>query len=188
MRLQRNSRPYKIMKYALLGGGFLVLSILAPASGSKIITGLIRDYIKRKRFQKGEFLQDLRRLQERRLIDYQELDGGQVKITLTKKGKKESLVYNLDDIKLDSERWDGKWRLVMFDIPHSKKKAREALRGKLKSIGFYPIQKSVFLTPYECEKEIDFMCSIFEVRDHVLVFYVGNFEGEEKLKHHFKLS
>ena len=133
-------------------------------------------------------MQDLRRLQERQLIDYEELSDGNVKIVLTKKGEKVSLVFNLDDIQLNKKKWDGIWRLVMFDIPHAKKKAREALRAKLKTLGFYPIQKSVFLVPYECEKEIDFICSIFEVREHVLVLYVSGFEGEEKLKHHFKLS
>ena len=65
--------------------------------------------------------------------------------------------------------------------------SRRELVRKLKALGFYPIQKSVFLTPYACEKEIDFVCSIFEVREHVLIFYVSHFEGEEKLKHHFKL-
>ena len=176
------------MKCLLLGGGILVVSAFAPASGSKIFAGLIGDYFRKKKFQKAELLQDLRRLQKRQLVDYEESEGGNIKVVVTKKGKKESLVYNLDDMQLERKKWDGRWRIVMFDIPHFKKKAREALRAKLKVLGFYPIQKSVFLTPYECEKEIDFICSIFEVRDHVLVLYVSSFEGEEKLKHYFKLS
>ncbi|MBI4034031.1 MAG: hypothetical protein HY378_00590 [Candidatus Brennerbacteria bacterium] len=98
------------------------------------------------------------------------------------------LTYDIDNIKLKRQRWDGKWRLVTFDIPDSKKTAREALRRKLKELDFYPLQKSVFITPYRCEDEIDFICSVFDVnRNNVLILEVNKFEGAEKLKHHFKL-
>src|SRR3989344_1402893 len=188
MKLQRNSRTYKIMKYVLVGGGILMLSFIAPGASAKIIKGIIDDYSRKKKFQREKFVRDLKRLKERQLINYQELADGRIRITLTKRGKKESLVYNLDTITLNTQRWDGKWRLVIFDIPHPKKRAREALRAKLKMLGFYPIQKSVFLTPYECEKEIDFICSVFEIREHVLILYISKFEGEEKFKNHFNLS
>ncbi len=99
------------------------------------------------------------------------------------------LAYDLDKISLKKNSWDGIWRLVIFDIPDDQKKAREALRQKIKEMGFYSLQKSVFITPYECENEIDFVCSIFDIdRNNVLILEVNKFEGAEKLIHYFKLK
>jgi DNA-binding transcriptional regulator PaaX len=84
-------------------------------------------------------------------------------------------------------KWNGKWRLVMFDIPHGYKRARDAFRQKLKRLEFYPIQKSVFITPYPCEDEIDFLASVFDIRKHVILMNIADFEGEEKLKRHFRI-
>ena len=189
MKLRRNSQSYKILKYLLVGGGAVVVSAISPFSGTQIVKGLIEDYLRKKRFEKARFLRDLKRLQVRELVDYRESADGNIKLTLTKAGKQKILAYNIDDIKLNTQRrWDGKWRLVMFDIPHYKKKVRDVFRHKLKSLNFYPIQKSVFITPHECEDEIDFISSVFDVRDCVLVFYISKFEGEEKIKNYFNLA
>ena len=186
--IRRNSKPYQILKYAFLAGGFLLIAGIAPAGGARFTKDLIKAYIRKKRFEREKFLRDLKNLQTRHLIDYQELPNGDIKFSLTKLGKKIELVYNFDTIQLNKQRkWDGKWRMIIFDIPNSKKAARDALRQKLNQLQFYPIQKSVFLTPYECEREIDFICSVFEVRKYVLIFNISNFEGEEKFKHYFKI-
>ncbi|OGY63419.1 MAG: CRISPR-associated endonuclease Cas2 [Candidatus Harrisonbacteria bacterium RIFOXYA1_FULL_48_8] len=171
-----------------MGGGFLLVSGISPLGGAQIIKGLVNDYFRKKRFERERFLRDLKRLQSRDLLDYRESPDGKIKITLTKSGRKKILSYNIDDIKLNTQkRWDGLWRMVTFDIPHHQKKARDAFRQKLRQLGFYAIQKSVFITPYECENEIDFVCSIFKIRHHILIFNIKNFEGEEKFRHYFKV-
>lgn len=188
MQLRRHSYSYKILKSLLLAGGFIVLSTVAPAGGAKLVNSLIKNYFRKKKFEKERFLRDLKRLQIRELIDYREMSDGKIEITLSHSGKKKILEYNIDDIKLEkNKQWDGQWRMVIFDIPHYKKQARDAFRSKLTELGFYPIQKSVFITPYECENEIDFICSIFDVRQHVLIFYINHFEGDKKLKYYFKI-
>lgn len=184
----KNSKPYHILKTVLIGGGVLFVSIVSPQSGALIVKKLVRQYFKGKRMKREIFLQDLKRLQNRKLIDYIQLPDGRVKITLTKLGKNKVLIYDLDRMKLEKQIWDGKWRLITFDIPDYQKKAREALREKMRELGFYPLQKSVFITPYQCENEIDFICSVFEIdRNHVLLLEISKFEGSEKLKHHFHL-
>ena len=188
LRIRKGSRPYKILKTLSLGAGVLIVSTISPMGGAKIVRELIKSYFRQKYFKKYRFLKDLKNLQNRDLLDYRELDNGQIKMTLTKNGRKQTLNYKLDEIKLQkTAKWDGRWRLVMFDIPHYKRRARDAFRMKLKSLEFYPLQRSVFITPYPCEQEIDFLASIFEVRRHVILVYGSHFEGQEKLKHHFKL-
>lgn len=66
-------------------------------------------------------------------------------------------------------RWDRRWRLVMFDIPLQKtgSGARDALRWKLKDLGFIQYQKSVFIFPYECQREILAVADVYGVRECV---------------------
>ena len=75
----------------------------------------------------------------------------------------------------------------MFDIPSNKNKSRDALRWKIKELGFYQLQKSVFVYPFPCEKEIDALGVFWNVRDNIVLMHVSGFEGEEKLKHVFKI-
>jgi len=186
MRLRKNSRPYQILKYLALGSGILLLGTISPVAGAQLIKAGIKSYIRKKRFEKEKFLRDLKNLQKRELIDYRESEDGKIEIKITKKGKEGILRYQIDEIRLKRpQRWDRRWRLIMFDIPHSHRSARDVFRKKLLDLKFYPLQKSVFITPYPCEDEIDFIASIFEVRKYVLILYVSNFEGEEKLKHYF---
>ncbi len=188
MHLRRDSKSYQILKYTFLSGGFLILAGIGPAGGAQLTSDLVKIYFRNRRFEKEKFLRDLRNLQSRDLVNYRELPNGNINITLTNLGKKIELSYNLENIKLDTKKtWDGKWRMIIFDIPEHKKNGRNALRQKLSQLQFYPIQKSVFITPYNCEKEIEFICATFEVRKYVLLFIVSSFEGEEKIKHYFNL-
>ena len=43
--------------------------------------------------------------------------------------------------------------------------AREALREKLKDLGLIKLQDSVWITPFPCEQEIDFIKNVFNLSD-----------------------
>ncbi|MBI5220608.1 MAG: CRISPR-associated endonuclease Cas2 [Candidatus Liptonbacteria bacterium] len=122
------------------------------------------------------------------MLDFRELADGNIRITLLKNGRRFVLTDKLDNLKIKRPiAWDGKWRLVIFDIPHDQRRARDAFREKLTDLGFHQLQKSVFIIPFPCEKELDFIMTYWNVQDHVLLLYVSSFEGEAKLKHHFGL-
>lgn len=168
-----------------LGGVIVVLSLANPV----LPHYLIKAYFKNKKFQKAKFLRDIKRLQGRDLIDYKELPNGQVELVLKNNSKKIMLKYDIDNMKLKRPYlWDRKWRLIIFDIPNDKRAASGAFSSKLKDFGFYKLQKSVYLYPFPCEKEIEFVTSIFNIREHILILNVSNFEGDEKLKYHFGLN
>ena len=86
------------------------------------------------------------------------------------------------------KKWDKKWRMVIFDIPETQKKARYALRAKLKELGFYPLQKSVWVHPFECRDEIDFIIEFFNVSSYVRLAEVNHFDGEKFIKEEFDLK
>ena len=66
---------------------------------------------------------------------------------LTPKGKLNILKYlRLEKLKI--KKWDGHWRIVIFDLPESLKKWREFFRTQLKNnLGFLPLQESGYITP-----------------------------------------
>lgn len=100
---------------------------------------------------------------------------------LTNKGKRRLVNLNLKKLsRLKRKKWDGLWRLIIFDIPEEKKFAREALRRRLKYFGFFPLQKSVFVFPYECEKEIATLADDFEIGDYIEILLAKHLGSKEK--------
>src|SRR3989344_5098105 len=109
----------------LLGGVALGLS-KSPKGYFKILKSIPEDWrqIKTERLYRivREFYND-------RLVDYKEDKDGSIKIVLTKEGQSKALKFKLDEMEIKKPpRWDGEWRIVIFDIPEKLKKAREALR------------------------------------------------------------
>ena len=84
-------------------------------------------------------------------------------------------------------RWDRKWRIVIFDIPEYLKSTRDIMRARLKQIGMIELQKSVFVHPYPCEKEIEFLTEFYEVKPHVRLIIAESIDSEFHLKTKFKL-
>lgn len=127
-------------------------------------------------------------LTNERLVEISYNKKGEEIIKITGDGEKRILKYNLDDMKIPVlKKWDRWWRLIIFDIPESCKQARDALTSKLQKLGFYPLQKSVFIFPYECRDEIDFICEHFKVREYVNYFLVKKPENDKYLKQWFDL-
>ncbi|MEI7709233.1 MAG: hypothetical protein WCI76_00795 [bacterium] len=108
--------------------------------------------------------------------------------TLTPKGEARLQTIVIDDIKLKTEgKWDGKWRLVMYDLPIRFKKARNAFRWKLQDMGFFQFQKSAWIYPYPCEGEILFVADFYGVRKHLEILEVDKILDDRKLRAHFGL-
>src|SRR3989338_469904 len=92
------------------------------------------------------------------------------------------------DIKIPvMKRWDKKWRIILFDIPEKHKKARDALARVLKNIGCRQFQKSVFVHPFECRNEIDFVIESFSMRPYVRFIVADSIDNELHLKKYFDL-
>ncbi|TSD02831.1 MAG: phenylacetic acid degradation operon negative regulatory protein [Parcubacteria group bacterium Athens0714_16] len=127
------------------------------------------------------------RLQNKKYIKKYKKDGVDI-VEITENGRKEVLKYKLDEIKIkEQKRWDGTWRMIMFDIPEKHKSARDGLTLKLIRMGCAPIQKSVFVTPYECEKEIKFIGEYFGVSKYIIFLETDKISNEDSLRGEFEL-
>ncbi len=85
------------------------------------------------------------------------------------------------------QHWDGMWRVVLFDIPERQRKAREALRTDLKQLGLRELQKSVFVHPYPCGDEVDFIIELYQLRPFVRQLVATTIDSELHLKKRFGL-
>lgn len=70
---------------------------------------------------------------------------------ITPSGRKRALSQSLDDTNTLVPNWDGQWRMILLDLPESRKSEREALRYLLKKAGFICLKNSVWVSylPYE---------------------------------------
>jgi CRISPR-associated endonuclease Cas2 len=96
--------------------------------------------------------QSLRRLEKLGFVEIKDS-----KYALTEKGK-ELVDYVLCRKKIKKQKWDGKYRVVIFDIPENKRDIRAWLRYELSLLGYKKLQQSVFISkkplPADIIKEI----------------------------------
>ncbi len=99
---------------------------------------------------KYAIIRSIKGLEEAGLIE--RIHSGQNEYTrLTKQGKKKAMSIKLDSGETISTTWDGKWRIILLDLPENRKNERESLRYLLKKAGFICIKNSVWVSPYPFE-------------------------------------
>lgn len=130
--------------------------------------------------------QTLYRFKKKRLISIKK-DGDRTLIKLTEKGKKRRLKYVFENMRVENRgSWDKGWRMAFFDIPEKYGNARRSFTNKLKQLGFLQFQKSVWIYPYDCKDEIDFISEILGVSKFITLLTV-NIEDDTPIKKHFSL-
>lgn len=113
----------------------------------------------------------------------------QVYISLTNDGEILAGKYQINGLYIKPQKkWDGRWRVIIFDIPEEMRIKREALRGRLKELGFYYLQKSVWICPYPCWREIKLLRDFFRLSmENILVLEVLKIENNKFLREIFKV-
>lgn len=166
-----------------MGTGLVIAAaILLPGS-----TQMFLPLAKKFKTRKHSFVKSLKILKRDRLVDFR-INDNVCKIIITEKGKKKLLEYDLDSLEIKKpKRWDGIWRIVTFDIPEKKRQARDALRQRLKELGFHQLHKSVFIHPYPCLDEIQFIEEIFKIGPYINFIEACKIEGDDWLKSKFDL-
>lgn len=162
---------------AVTAGG-LPASLVAVA---KIFEGKQGRSYKQEQIQRA-----LRYLQSKKLIDIQRQYQKEV-FFLTKLGyfrvRKLSKVFGIQKPK----RWDGKWRIVIFDIPETKKSERDVFRQQLKSLGLANLQQSIWVHPYECRDQIFYLAGNMFIKPYVRYIVAEEFTGERDIQRRFAL-
>lgn len=168
----------------LLGGITLSLSG-SKGHSSRVFKAIRKEW---RRIDHRNFNRSLRSLCQQKLLEETRRADGTVIFKLTEQGKQYASYTNLFGSKIKIKRpkkWDGLWRLVLFDIPEKKRAFRDILRDHLKKIGFRELQQSVFIFPFPCEKEIACLTELYNAAPFVRVATLQTIDNGEDLKQCF---
>ncbi len=167
----------------LLAGGVRLSLTRRPDAYFRILKDIAKEW---KKINHRSLRRSIGNLYQSKLINYKENSDGTVTMTLTADGKRRLIHCKVNELKITKpEKWDGIWRMVLFDIPEKQKRGRNALAVKLKELGFYPMQKSVFVHPYECKEVIDFVTELYELAPFVRFIRTTDIDIALHLKHRF---
>jgi len=114
----------------------------------------------------------LERLVKKGFIKKSKKEKG-TEFSLTSLGKK-YLPHEPEVISRPKRAWDNKWRMVIFDIPETKRKIRTELYERLKKYGFGRMQNSVYITPHDCLDDAKKIIKELKITDKVKVMLVEN--------------
>ncbi len=173
-----------IMKWLLISGT-IVIAVQSPY----FIINLLRNHRTWKKYPKKKIGDTFSNLRKQGFIEIKR-EVNQIYICLTEEGRKRAGMFQINNLEIKkSKKWDKKWRMVIFDIPQLKKTQREAFRGKLKELGFYCLQKSAWVYPFECRDEIELLRDFFGLSEDELRLIVAEKLGNDnKLLGYFKLT
>ena len=126
-------------------------------------------------------------LNRQKFIKKKENYDGSILVSLTEKGMLRALKVIFINFDKRKEKWDGKWRVIAFDIPEECRKGRNTLRYRFKVGGFYELQKSLFVYPYDCQKEVEALVKLLKLEKYVRFLLVNSIDNESFLKSKFRL-
>ena len=85
-------------------------------------------------------------------------------------------------------RWDRRYRMVVFDIPQKRRIVRDKLRDLMREAGFYRLQQSVWVHPYDCEELIALTKADLRLGGSVVYAIVEEIENDGRIKDYFGLK
>lgn len=173
-----------ILKWLVMGGA-VAIAATSPYFASNIIGG----FQKSRKYGKRKTCNTFYKLKKQGYINIQQKNH-QIFISLTDEGRKKAGWLQIDELKIKKpKKWDGLWRLVIFDIPQLRSVQRNAFRGKLIELGFIPLQKSIWICPYQCKDEIGLLRDFFGLTEReIRLITAKNIENDSYLREVFKIS
>ena len=175
----------------------MFIALGGVAFGGAVIPGMLKILKelnlseKKTGYDKKKISDAVGNLKRQKLIKIIKDVNNKTTVKLTNKGQKRIKQFSIDTLTISKpKKWDGKWRILLFDIPTKPNVynlAREALRRKIKDLNFHQLQKSAWIYPYDCEDEILFVAEIYEVQKHVEIITAEKLLSEKELRKVFKI-
>jgi CRISPR/Cas system-associated endoribonuclease Cas2 len=184
--IRRRTNIQHVLLHTIAAAGILSVALLAPNALQVL-----------KMFDKGKarrmdpkylFSSALNKLLMNHLIVIEETKHGK-RVTLTEAGRYElaRMVARKPDTR-KHQRWDKHWRMVIYDIREERKYVRMQLQELLRVFGFFKLQNSVWVYPYDSESLVILLKADFKIGHEVLYLVVEKIENDAQLKEHFKLT
>ncbi len=168
-------------------GGVLTVAMIAPN-----VLGAVAKLTKQSRLftnRRYYLNQAVQKLSDKGLVVLVNNHQGRMVLRITQKGREELRRYQLGDLVIERpKKWDGNYRLIIFDIKEGRRAIRDRLRRWLLELGFVRLQNSVWVFPYECQEVVALLKSYFKIGGDVLYLVAASIENDKWLKRHFHLS
>ncbi|MEI8130175.1 MAG: hypothetical protein WCG55_01570 [bacterium] len=98
---------------------------------------------------------------------------------LTQKGKQKVAALKLDSSNsLANPNWDGKWRIILLDLPETRKAERESLRYLLKKAGFTRLKNSAWVSPFPFEFLFQNLKQDFGLTTELMIIVTSSLDAE----------
>ena len=115
--------------------------------------------------------------------------GNDFLVKITQKGRKK--VQRMQFISLAikrPEKWDSHWWAVIADVPNEERRRADLFRDKIKELGFYPLQRTVWVHPFDPRDEVDFVSARYGIQHYVTTMRIDILdpEDEKAIKGHFR--
>lgn len=182
----RNFGPIQQKTLLLLLGGVALGLSGSPTRYFRILGAMRKEW---NDISRRSLSRSIKGLYQSKLVTEKYRADGSVSLILTPEGRRRARIFQRKDIEVARpSQWDGQWRIVLFDIPEEKKSLRDVFRRHLQKIGFRELQKSVFIFPYECEREIDSLVRLYDAEQYFRFILATKVNHERDLKKIFFLK
>ena len=138
-----------------------------------------------KNIEKGQYYRSLRHLKQRGLVKIISKKDQRF-IKLTASGQLEALLV-MAKVPV-KEKWDGKWRLLIFDIPEASRSKRKLFRSLLKANGFYRLQASVYISPYSLNRQAINYLQQCKLMEYIRILRIEELDNDVEIKKYFNLN
>lgn len=181
--IKNNILPSAIIRYLAKAADRGLIFITHP-DNPKVIDYLINGSIP----QNWETRRIIHSFQKSGYVSISEGKEGKITVKITKNGIKKALTYQLDTMKLNKLRkWDNKWRVIIFDVPVKYNRVRDIFRARLRQLGLYKLQGSVYISPYPCFDEIEFLRQLYGIPFTIRYLLAERIENDKLLRQYFEL-
>ena len=139
--------------------------IIAPNSIT-LFNKRVQSYLKKmdENKREREYRDALRQLRQQKLIT-EDYEFG---IRTTKKAEVRLEKRRIKELTLPTRvSWDGRWRMIFFDIPEKHKAQRDAFAAHITALGFKVLQRSVFVYPFDSRKQVEDITNYYSVGKYV---------------------
>lgn len=99
---------------------------------------------------------------------------------LTNKGF-EVLCLEFPFFRFLKDKWDGKWRVISYEIPEKKREIRDRLRREMQGWGLGPWHRSFWLTPHPVLSALKTLTSQKEEEKYIQAFEADHLFGDREI-------
>ncbi len=175
-----------ILLGTLAVAGVAALAMAAP-NALQLLKHVDPDWMS-KRDPRRRLRETISRMKRKGLVEFK-MHNGKNRPLLTKKGEDEARRITLGELQIKKPlRWDRKWRIVIFDIPEKRKGLREHVRRLVSNMGFFRLQDSVWVFPYDCEEIVALLKLDLKIGTELIYIIADAIEFDKPLRQHFELT